>query len=66
MVTIDAASYREAPVSKQFEEASVLRDLNKALIGFSWAPGTDGGRLQPWDLSRKDGQFFHGVCMLVN
>ncbi|CAG5121265.1 unnamed protein product, partial [Candidula unifasciata] len=54
MVTIDAASYRDTPMCQQFEDASVLRDLNKALIGFSWVPGTDGGRLQPGNIAAKD------------
>ncbi|KAH9512360.1 hypothetical protein Btru_039314 [Bulinus truncatus] len=34
MVAIDALSYRELPPFKQYEESFVMRDLNKALVGF--------------------------------
>ncbi|GFO00486.1 poly(ADP-ribose) glycohydrolase [Plakobranchus ocellatus] len=35
LVAIDAVSYKSKPLICQYEEASVLRDLNKALVGFS-------------------------------
>ncbi|CAL1545341.1 unnamed protein product [Lymnaea stagnalis] len=43
MVAIDALSYRDVPTLRQYEETFVMRDLNKALIGFCRLPATDDG-----------------------
>ena len=52
IVAIDAKSYKGKPVVSQYEESSVLRDLNKAVVGFSrigerftpapWVPWQEG------------------------
>ncbi|KAK6961926.1 poly(ADP-ribose) glycohydrolase, partial [Biomphalaria glabrata] len=45
MVAIDAMSYREFHPMKQYEETYVMRDLNKALIGFCRVTGSEDSLL---------------------
>ncbi|RUS74880.1 hypothetical protein EGW08_017368 [Elysia chlorotica] len=47
LVAIDAVNYKSKPVASQYEESSVLRDINKAVVGFSHIGDRGRGRPAP-------------------